>query len=221
MSPARPAFDDRPVERPRKLSERSFSALLAQAVEAGAEGLVALRDRDGVRHGAWVQRGYVVGAHVAGRFDPLLSLLAGRGWLDAPALRRCLAALPHSRTRSGCLAHQLAGVSDCAVHEALQEQLLERYLALLALAESHGHDAQLEPGPVPAEECSARMPLGTLRRRAELRQAQHTALAREQARRALRQLAKARHPDRADDPAARDLLTRELAEATAAYHGFR
>lgn len=215
----RAAFDDRAVEQPRKLSERSFSALLEQAIEAGAEGLVALRDRDGVRHGIWVQRGYVVGIHVAGRFDPLLSLLAQRGSLDAQALLRCLGALPHSGLRSGKLAAALAGVSDASVHEALQQQLLSRYLALLALADTEGHDAQLEPGPVPSDECSARMPLGTLRRRAQA----HASIDRERARKALRELAKARHPDRHPgcDPAARAALTREFAEATAAYHGFR
>jgi hypothetical protein len=217
LATAKPAFDDRPVDKPRKLNERSFSALSTQAIEAGAEGLIVLRDRDGVRHGLWVQRGYVVGAHVAGRFDPLLSLLAGTGRLDADGLRRCLAALPQSPLRSGSLAHRLAGVSGTAVHEALQEQLLTRYLALLAHAEEHGHDAQLEPGPVPASELSARLPLGTLRRRAALR----TGAGREQARRALRALAKVRHPDHACDPEAREALTRELAEATAAYHGFR
>jgi hypothetical protein len=216
LSSAKPAFDDRRVDRPRKLSERSFPDLLTQAIEAGADGLVVLRDRDGVRHGVWVQGGYVVGAHVAGRFDPLLSLLAASGRLDAEGLRRCLAALPHCAQRSGSLA-RLAGVSDTAVHDALQEQLLTRYLALLALADENGYDAHLEPGPVPAGELSARLPLGTLRRRAAQRQPN----AREEARRALRALAKARHPDHAGDPALRDLLTRELAEATAAYHGFR
>jgi hypothetical protein len=217
LSSAKPAFDDRRVDRPRKLSERSFPDLLTQAIEAAADGLVVLRDRDGVRHGVWVQSGYVVGAHVAGRFDPLLSLLAGTGRLDAEGLRRCLAALPHSAHRSGSLAKRLAGVSDTAVHDALQEQLLTRYLALLALADEDGHDAHLEAGPVPPSELSARLPLGTLRRRAAQRQPN----AREEARRALRALAKARHPDHAGDPALRDLLTRELAEATAAYHGFR
>ncbi|HEX5659325.1 MAG TPA: hypothetical protein VFX59_19155 [Polyangiales bacterium] len=216
MATEKPAFDDRGVDRPRKLSERPFEQLLAQAISAEAEGLVVLRDREGVRHGIWVQRGYVVGAYVAGRFDPLLSLLAGRGRLDAEGLRRCLAALPHAAQRSGALA-RLAGVSDGEVHDALQEQLLTRYLALLALAAERGHDAQLEPGPVPAHELSARLPLGTLRRRA----VQRAAVARDEARRALRALAKARHPDRALDPSLRDQLTRELAEATAAYHGFR
>jgi hypothetical protein len=214
LSRARRTFDDRVVDRPRKLSERSFSDLLTQAVEAGAEGLAVLRDRDGVRHGIWVQCGYVVGAHVAGRFDPLLSLLAGTGRLDGEGLRRCLAALPHWTQRSGSLA-RWAGVSDAAVHEALQEQLLTRYQALLALAEANGHDAHFEPGPV--SELSARLPLGTLRRRA----AQRLPNTREDARRALRALAKARHPDHAGDPASRERLTRELAEATAAYHGFR
>jgi hypothetical protein len=202
------------IDRPRKLSERSFPELLAHAIEAGAEGLVALRDRDGVRHGIWVQAGYVVGAHVAGRFDPLLALLAGAGSLNDLQLRRCLAVLPRSSQRSGQLAHAIAGVSAGAVHDALQEQLLQRYLALLDLAETHGHDAQLEAGPVPEHERSARLPLGTLKRRALQRD-------RERARKALRALAKTRHPDHACDPALREALTRELAEATAAYHGFR
>ncbi len=216
MATEKSAFDDRGVDEPRTLSERSFPELLEQAI--GAEGLVVLRDRDGVRHGIWVQHGYVVGAHVAGRFDPLLSLLAGRGALDAVGLQRCLRALPHSALRSGGLAHRLAGVSDAALHDALQEQLLMRYLAVISLAESHGYDAQLEPGPVPVSECSARLPLGTLRRRAAQRLGPS---AREQARRALRALAKTRHPDHAGDPELRAALTRELAEATAAYHGFR
>ncbi|HEY6882322.1 MAG TPA: hypothetical protein VI299_30030 [Polyangiales bacterium] len=206
------------MEEPRQLSERSFPTLLTQAIDAGAEGLVALRDRDGVRHGIWVQRGYVVGAHVAGRFDPLLSLLAGSGRLDVEGLRRCLAALPHSALRSGNLAHRLAGVSEGAVHEALQCQLVARYAALIALAEAHGHDAQLEPGSIPVSECSARMPLGSLRRRAGHAPAIDP---RERARKALRELAKVRHPDLAGDPHAREICTRELAEASALYHGFR
>lgn len=214
------------MDQPRKLAERSFETLLEQAV--GAEGLVVLRDRDGLRHGIWVQHGYVVGAHVAGRFDPLLSLMASTGRLDALGLRRCLVALPHAAQRSGSLARRLGGVSDAVVHEALQEQLLMRYLALRAHAASHGHDAQLERGTVPANECSARMPLGTLRRRAALRLGTSAPLgvaqplpAREEARRALRALAKVRHPDQALDPEAREARTRELAAATAAYHGFR
>lgn len=219
------------MQTARLVSERSFRQLLCCAVEARASGLVVLRCREGLRHGVWVEAGYVVGVHVAGRFDPLLALLRHAGALSAHAHRTCLEALQSGRDRSGELATNLAAVPSSAVREALRRQVVERFAALLELAEQHGHDAQLEPGRPPPGECSVRMPIGSLLRHAE----RATGVGRpdggpgapltgasDDARRALRSLAKALHPDRHAhlDAEARARMEHELACATAAYHGF-
>ncbi|MET0339828.1 MAG: J domain-containing protein [Polyangiales bacterium] len=214
------------MEPPRRLSERSLDALLCDAARARAEGMVVLREHSGIRHGVWMRAGHVVGAHVAGRHDPLLTLLVQRGVLDAAARRRCLEALRHMPLRAGQLATARFGVPALAVRDTLQRQLVARLEALLQIAASDGYDAALEPGPVPDTEASVCMPLGALLRRmpgaAPARPASGP-VTRDEARRELRRLAKALHPDRHGDldPAVQHALARKLAEATAAYHGFR
>lgn len=200
----------------RSLSERPFDALLREAADARADGLVVLRDRAGARHGVWLRAGYVVGVHVAGRFDPLLEILRRRGALDARAQRACVARL--GERRAGALASALFGVRPAEVRDALRAQLVGRLAALLQIAGSEGYDAALEPGAVPEGEASLCMPLGALMRRVP-GAAPRTP---EDARRELRRLAKALHPDRHGrlDPAVQRALARQLAEATAAYHGF-
>jgi hypothetical protein len=230
------------VETSRLVSERSLEELLWMAVSARCEGLVMLRDRDGLRHGVWVQRGFIVGVHVAGRFDPLLDLLRRHGTLDAHGYRACVDALWRSKARSGALAMELAGVARPVVRDALKEQTCARLHALLEIAATRGHDACFEARPVSHTEVSVRMPLGTILRHAP----QHTAServrersgdgantseprartgepdTREDARRRLRALAKTLHPDKNAhlDEGARRALERDLARATAAYHGF-
>src|ERR1700712_1326758 len=108
----------------RRISERSLKELLSCAVEARAEGLVVLRDRAGLRHGLWVEAGYVVGVHVAGRFDPLLELLRRGGLLSAGGHRSCIDALEGHGARSGELATTLAGVPTSVVREALKRQVI-------------------------------------------------------------------------------------------------
>ena len=206
----------------RPLEERSFTALLTQAVEARLDGLVVLRDRDGLRHGVWIERGYVVGVHVAGRFDPLLELLRGMGMLSERGHRSCLEALHAGSMRSGELAISVGGLPTRVIRDAIKRQVVARFGALIELADSSGYDAQLEAGPVPYEERSMRMPLGALLRHA-LREPTPAACAttRDDARRALRSLAKALHPDLHGhlDAGARARMSDELARATAAYHG--
>jgi hypothetical protein len=211
----------------RLISERSLEELLRSAIDARAEGLVVLRDRDGLRHGLWVEAGHVVGIHVAGRFDPLLELLMRGGTLDARAHRACVEALYASGDRSGVVAGRVAGVPSQVVREALKQQLVARFVALLELAESAGYDAQLEPGPVPGNERTVRLPLGSLLRRAErvwpdARARVPEEAGRDAARRALRSLAKTLHPDLHPhlDAETRARLSAKLASATAAYHGF-
>jgi hypothetical protein len=220
------------------LTERSFDDLLIAAVTARRVGLVMLRDREGARHGAWIDDGYVVGVHIAGHFDPLLALLCRRGALS-PSLRRlCLARLAGSSERAGAVASLVAGITQSEVRDALRSQLVQRFGLLRELAVSSGHDARLEPGPVPPDERSLRMPLGSLLRRVQARAAPapqserpllsdqpDRALPRDgaDARRALRELARQLHPDlhpalNAEERARRE---RELSRATAAYHGFR
>lgn len=222
------------------LRERSLAELLRQAIVARAEGLVLLRNRQGARHGVWLRGGYAVGAHVAGRFDPLLALLRADGVLSARAQLACVAALADARVRSGRLATCIGGVAPERVRETLGAQLVARVGALLQVAASDGYDARLEPGLVPDGEQSVCMPLGSLLRRAghadEVATASASAGAgrrddvsaaagsdtRDEARRRLRALAKQLHPDRHGDldPAVQHELARQLAEATAAYHGF-
>ncbi|MDB4975651.1 MAG: hypothetical protein JWN48_3992 [Myxococcaceae bacterium] len=216
----------------RRLSERCLTDLLSATMEARAEGLVVLRDRDGLRHGLWVEGGYVVGAHVAGRFDPLLELLLRNGVLSATGHRSCIEALLGGAARSGEVATSLAGVPTFVVREALKRQVIERFRALLELSESAGYDAQLEPRAVPPSERSVRMPLGCLLRHVqraarpsvalEESPTRPTAPGTDQARRALRSLARALHPDLHPhlDAEARARLSQRLASATAAYHGF-
>lgn len=217
--------DDRGVHIARLLTERSFEALLASALAARVEGLVVLRCREGLRHGVWVEGGYVVGAHVAGRFDPLLELLLRTGSLSLSAHRSCLAALHQTAERAGNVAVALGGVTSSLLSDALKLQLAQRFVALLEVAASAGHDAQLEARAVPESERSVRMPLGSLQRRVA-RLACQRGLSGErgqdEARRALRTLARALHPDlnaHLDDET-RQRLSGELARATARYHGF-
>ncbi|MEY4511320.1 MAG: hypothetical protein RLZZ450_3442 [Pseudomonadota bacterium] len=209
----------------RLLTERSFESLLASALAARVEGLVVLRCREGLRHGVWVEGGYVVGAHVAGRFDPLLELLLRTGSLSLHAHRSCIEALHQTGERAGSVAQNLGGVTTPLLSDALKLQIAQRFVALLEVAASAGHDAQLESRSVPDSERSVRLPLGSLQRRVA-RLAAQRGLAGERgqhdARRALRTLARALHPDlnaHLDDET-RQRLSGELARATAVYHGF-
>lgn len=183
-----------------------------------------MRDRDGLRHGVWVHAGFVVGVHVAGRFDPLLDLLRRDGVLNPAAYKACVEALWRSSARSGAIAVEIAGVGRPLVRDALKAQATERMRCLMQIAESRGHDARFEAGDVPPTEMSVRMPLGSLLRAAQLApsDAPSPPISREAARRRLRELARTLHPDRHGhlDPAARQRLERAMAEATAAYHGF-
>ena len=203
------------MEAPRLLSERPLTQLLREAVLARADGLVVVRDREGVRHGVWLRGGYGVGAHVAGRFDPLLELLRRRAQLTASTHRACLGAL-RDGARSGALAIALGGVAPAEVREALRTQLVARIAALVQIAASEGYDAWLECVAVPQSEQSVCMPLGSLLRRGE------PAVSRDEARKRLRALAKQLHPDRHGglDAAAQQRLASQLAAATATYHGF-
>lgn len=223
------------METARPLRERSLEQLLWQVLADRREGLVVLRDRDGLRHGVWVHAGFVVGIHVAGRFDPLLDVLRRDGVLDPAAYQACVEALWRSPARSGAIAMQVAGIGRPRVRDALKAQAASRLRSLLEIAETRGHDALFEPGDVPATEMSVRLPLGSLLRAAQLENSGGQGRAswpspvagtvpdpREAARRRLRALARTLHPDRNGhlDPATRRALEREMAAATAAYHGF-
>ncbi|MDB4988778.1 MAG: hypothetical protein JWN04_3956 [Myxococcaceae bacterium] len=216
------------VHTARPISERSLETLLQQAMQARVVGRIVLRDVDGLRHGVWVEAGYVVGVHVAGRFDPLLELMWQSGLLNARSHRTCVAALYDAELRCGELATRLAGVPSSVVREALRRQVSARFIVLLELSESAGYDAQLEACPIPNAERSLRMPLGSLQRHGEqTRGSGETArlpasTGDHQARRALRTLARALHPDLHPhlDIEARARLSERLARATAAYHGF-
>jgi len=213
------------VEAPRLLSERSLEELLWKVLAAREDGLVVLRDREGLRHGVWVQAGFVVGIHVAGRFDPLLDVLRREGALTSHAYASCVQALWRPDSRSGAVAMEVAGVDRAVVRHALRRQLLERMAALLEIAARSGHDASFEARGVPEAEISLRMPLGALLRAVQRHDApappRPQAQDSSEARRQLRALAKQLHPDRHThlEPAARRRLERALAEATAAYHG--
>jgi len=213
------------MEAPRRLEERSLVDLVQQAVAARVAGRVVLRDREGLRHGVWVEHGYVVGVHVAGRFDPLLELLRRGGALSTSLHRRCVAALYATPSRSGLIAREIGGVEQALVGDVLKQQVVARFAALVEHASAHGHDAQLERAPVPDDERTVRMPLASVLRRAGLVAPDPVPVdaEREAARRALRALARQLHPDQHGnlDEATRALLTRALASATAAYHGFR
>jgi len=214
------------VETSRTLAERSLEELLCQVLSARREGLTALRDRDGLRHGVWTHGGFVVGVHVAGRFDPLLDILRLDGALSPATYRACVEALWRSSARSGAIAIEVAGVGRPLVRDALKTQASARMQALLVIAETRGHDAHFEPCDVPAAEMSVRMPLGSLLRAAHAAPAQkpqnQPPAGRDGARRKLRELALRLHPDRHThlDPTAQKRLERQLAEATAVYHGF-
>ncbi len=216
------------METLRPLRERSLEELLWQVLAQKREGLVALRDRDGLRHGIWTHGGFVVGIHVAGRFDPLLDLLRREGALNPGAYQKCVEALWRGGCRSGALAVEIAGVARPLVRDALKAQATARMAALLEIAETRGHDACFEPGDVPAAELSVRLPLGSLLRAAgrEPRSPEDVSAkrpeSREEARRRLRALARTLHPDKHVhlDAATRRLLEVQMAEATAAYHGF-
>lgn len=206
----------------RPLAERSLLSLLETASQARIQGLVVLRCRAGLRHGLFLDAGHVVGAHLADRFDPLLELLRRAGALTPAAHRACMGALEEG-ARAGELALR-AGVPSVRLREILQQQLVTRCAALLALARESGHDGWFEARPLDARETSVRMPLGALLRRVyalapELASdlAQHGDRAAR--RRALRLLARALHPDLArDDPAALRARQEALARATALYH---
>jgi hypothetical protein len=214
------------MHTPVPVRERSLEELLWQVMSARAQGLVVLRDRDGLRHGVWVQGGYVVGVHVAGRFDPLLDLLRRHGSLSAHGYRACVDALYSAGVRSGSLAMEVAGVDRAVVRDALRRQSYERMAALLELALTRGHDAWLEEGDVPGHEVSVRMPLGALFRHApgapRARQPAPQSADREQARRRLRELARRLHPDLNGhlDAEQRRALEADLSRETARYHGF-
>jgi hypothetical protein len=179
-----------------------------------------------MRHGVWVQGGFGVGVHVAGRFDPLLDVLRREGALNGHAYASCVRALWRPDVRSGSLATEIAGVERSVVRNALRRQILDRMAALLDIADSNGHDASFEAQEVPASEISLRRPLGALLRGVQ-RQGIMAAPVRppiedrSEARRRLRALAKELHPDRHAHlaPEARRSLERALAEATADYHG--
>ena len=204
------------METPRSLRERPLVELLAQAVRHGSDGVVVLRCRQGLRHGIWIQAGFVVGAHVAGRFDPLLELLRREGALSSLAHHACLQGLGQTCGRAGDLALEM-GVPHLRLRDVLRTQLIARVAALLALGEADGYDACFEPRPVPESEFSVRMPLGSLMRHAA-RPKEGRALERQK----LRALAKALHPDLhmqlSSDVQTR--LSEQLSRATAAYHGF-
>lgn len=213
------------METARSLRERSLEELLWQTLAQRREGLVVLRDRDALRHGVWVQAGFVVGVHVAGRFDPLLDLLRREGALSPAGYRACVEALWRGGARAGALAIELGGAQRAVVRDALKAQVCARMQALLAIAETRGHDARFEPCPVPDAEQSVRMPLGSLLRGMQasaVEAAPTSGEERDRARRKLRELARELHPDRHGhlDLAARQRLEREMAAATAAYHGF-
>jgi hypothetical protein len=146
-------------------------------------------------------------------------------------------ALWRSPARSGALAVEIAGIGRALVRDALKTQATERMRCLLEIAESRGHDARFEACDVPAAELSVRMPLGSLLRAASLGPHADPSASnadaplpsppqvpdpREAARRKLRALARTLHPDRNGhlDPESQRALEREMAEATAAYHGF-
>lgn len=222
----RPGDDTGGVNAPRPLTERSLEELLWTTLASRSDGLVVLRDRDGMRHGVWVQGGFVVGVHVAGRFDPLLDVLRREGALNGHAYASCVRALWRPDVRSGSLATEIAGVERSVVRNALRRQILERMAALLEIAERAGHDASFEAQEVPASEISLRMPLGALlrgvQRHGPLPTPSHSPTEdRSEARRRLRALAKELHPDRHAHlaPEARRSLEQALAEATADYHG--
>jgi hypothetical protein len=215
------------VDAARLLTERSLEELLWTTLASRSDGLVVLRDRDGLRHGVWVQGGFVVGVHVAGRFDPLLDVLRREGALSGHAYASCVRALWRPDVRSGSLATDIAGVERSVVRNALRRQMLDRMAALLEIAERSGYDASFEAQDVPPGEISLRMPLGALLRGVQ-RQGSGFPVSgapqsedRSEARRQLRALAKELHPDRHAHlaPDARRALERALADATAAYHG--
>jgi hypothetical protein len=233
-----------PVETARPLTERSLEEWLWTVLAERAEGSVVVRDREGLRHGVWVQGGFVVGIHVAGRFDPLLDLLRRDGTLSSHAYASCVRALNRPGQRCGAVAMEIAGIERAVVRGALRRQIQERMAALLELSAERGHDACFEPGPVPLSEMSVRMPLGALLRSVAGAPREAAgggpAGAREptaqkfgppgpasgqdvaaEARRRLRALARQLHPDLNAHlpPERRRRLERALAEATAAYHG--
>jgi hypothetical protein len=211
------------------LAERPYSELLAELGRAHESGTAVLRDRDGDRHGVTFEAGYVRTVHLAGRFDPLLAVLERRGSMSRAARSSCLSAL-RDGARSGDVATALAQVPRAALRDALRAQLAERFAALVAWAEQRGYDARLEPREVGASEADAlRVPLGALFRAAG-RPLPGVAPGPQHApdaplgddRRALRRMAVLLHPDRHPElsDAERRVLERQLAEATARYHGF-
>jgi hypothetical protein len=212
------------VETYRPLEDRSYLALLTEAAAARMDGLVVLRDRTGDRHGVFLEDGYVRSVQVAGRFDPLLDLLEKRGEVDRQARRVCLGALRGGMERSGAVATHVLGLGTPVIRDALRSQQLARLAALLELAEAQGHDAGVEPGAVAASDCCVRLPLGFMLRALGRQEAciGPAPASPENARKRLRALARALHPDRHANltPEARRELELALARATAAYHGF-
>jgi len=214
------------VEHFRPLAARSLVSLLTQIGEARAAGYVVLRDRDGDRHGVLLEQGCVRGVHVAGRFDPLLSVLEARGVLDRAARSACLGRLGESPLRSGALADSVVGLPRHALRDALRAQHLARFSALLSWAEERGHDARFEPGNIAPEHAAVRIPLGALFRAAGVplpgNPLHAAAEGPDSARRQLRRAALLLHPDRHPGlgPEERRTLELRLAQATAQYHGF-
>ncbi|MFM2416271.1 MAG: hypothetical protein RL385_994 [Pseudomonadota bacterium] len=221
------------------VADRPFLALLTAASLARSTGLVVLRDADGDRHGVTLESGFVRAVHVAGRYDPLLSLLEARGLMDRPTRMRCQASLGDAAARSGSVVGQLCPQVLPALRDVLREQQTDRLEALLELAASRGHDARLEPCALAVEDAIVRIPLGSLLRalgrfpgdssaESTTYPSSRAAVGHEvtpgppDAKRRLRSLAKTLHPDRHLHlpPDARRALERELAEATARYHGF-
>jgi hypothetical protein len=229
LAGVRPARDNGAVEPFIPLSERPYGELLAELGRTRESGTAVLRDRDGDRHGVTFEAGYVRAVHLAGRFDPLLALLERRGHMSRAARSSCLSALREG-ARSGDVATAVGHVPRDALRDALRAQLAERFAALVAWAEQRGYDARLEPaGPGAAEADALRVPLGALFRAAGRPlpgvdlgpQPAPGALPGDQ-RRALRRLAVLLHPDRHPElsDAERRILERQLADATARYHGF-
>jgi hypothetical protein len=205
---------------------RPYLALLTSASLSRFTGVVVLRDTEGDRHGVTLEAGFLRAVHVAGRYDPLLSLLEARGIMDRSTRARCLASLGDIAARSGSVAGRLCPQAAPALRDVLREQQLARLEALLELSETRGHDARLEACSTAMVDAIVRMPLGSLLRALGRFPGEvcpeSTAPDSLDAKRRLRTLAKALHPDRHRHlpPDARRAMEQELAEATARYHGF-
>ncbi|MDH5493190.1 MAG: hypothetical protein OEY14_14650, partial [Myxococcales bacterium] len=192
-----------------------------------------------------IRFGAVVGVHVEGGFDPLLTRLRGRGAIETDALRRALLEVGAGR-RAGDAARR-EGVEGAVIREALRTQAFER-LQIVASWVAAGARLRFESGAIPMREASTLL-LGSelpghasSGRRAETRpcagspsspgpasgsrargaaQLRGARSADRPSRAELRRLALALHPDRHPDlPAAlRDAMASRLADLTALHHG--